>query len=90
MLHFNATQIFVEQLRSYGLYIDREKEMIASIEKLMSDFSTNFDNRFIPKTLLIKRSGAIALLCDDVKNPDEGIAICLFPEKCVISQDDYL
>ena len=80
----------IEQLRSCGMYIDHEKEMIASIEKLMNDFSSNFNERFTPQTLLIKRNGATALLCDDIKNPDEGIAICLFPEKCVMSQDDYL
>ncbi len=80
----------IEQLRSCSMYVDHEEEMITSIEKLMNDFSSNFSDRFIPKTLLFKKSGAIALLCDDVNNPDEGIAICLFPEKCVMSQDDYL
>ena len=77
-------------LQSCDLYVDNEIEMIASIEKLMNDFSTNFSDRFTPQTLLIKRDGSIALLCDDAKNPDDGIAISLFPEKCVMSQDDYL
>lgn len=80
----------VEQLESCKMFVDNEKEMLSSIEKLMSDFSADYKERFIPKTLLIKRNGSFALLCDDEEYPDEGIAVCLYPEKCVLSQDDYL
>jgi hypothetical protein len=49
-----------------------------------------FEEEIIPKTLHIDREGSIALLCDEVSNPDEGIAILISPEKKVLSQDDYL
>ncbi len=79
-----------EQLESCKMFVDNEKKMLSSIEKLMFDFSTNYKERFIPQVLLIKINGSVALLCDDEEYPDEGIAVCVYPEKCVLSQDEYL
>ena len=41
-------------------------------------------------TLLFGRNGECALLCDDNNEPDEGIAICIYPKAVIKSQDDYL
>lgn len=58
--------------------------------ELAIKYDKNASNRFLPKTLLFGRNGECALLCDDNEEPDEGIAICVFPNELVVSQDDYL
>lgn len=83
-------ELQAEQLESCKMFVDNEKKMLSSIEKLMFEFSANYKERFIPQMLLIKRNGSVALLCDDEEYPDEGIAVCVYPEKCVLSQDEYL
>ena len=39
---------------------------------------------------LFGRDGECALLCDDSEEPDEGIAVCIYPTEIIMSQDDYL
>ena len=48
------------------------------------------ESRFTPTALHFDREGGCALLCDDEEDADDGIAVCIIPEKCVVSQDDYL
>ena len=71
-------------------YIEHEAENLKSIEQLMTDFSVNAASRFSPRTLLFKIDGGCALLCDDEKDLDEGIAVCILPDKCVEYQSNYL
>ncbi len=88
--YYKTDVLPAKQLKSCDLFVNYEDKMIEEIERLMSDYADDFGTRFIPQTLLIKKNGSIALLCDDENNPDEGIAICLYPETSVVSQDDYL
>ena len=77
--------------------IDAMKKYAASssgIWSLITDLAEEYDkeakSRFVPRTLLFGRDGECALLCDDNKEPDEGIAICIYPKAVIMSQDDYL
>ena len=71
-------------------YIENEAENLKSMEQLMLDFSSDAASRFSPRTLLFKKNGSCALLCDDERDLDEGIAVCILPEKSVEYQSDYL
>lgn len=82
--------VTVEQEKSFTDYSKNESEYRTTIEKMLSDYSDEAANRFIPKTLLFERDGAWALLCDDLLDPDGGIAVCLQPDKKIVLQDDYL
>lgn len=79
-----------EQEKSYLEYTNNKQTLLKSMENMLSKYSDNAANRFVPKTLLFERDGSWALLCDDLLNPDEGIAICMNPEKKIVLQDDYL
>lgn len=69
----------------------QEKSKISNdITDLMEKSYRNDKERFVPKTILVGREGELALLCSDNKNPDEGIAICVYPKLEIVSQDDYL
>ena len=58
-------------------------------ENLLIKFSNNkASERFTPTMLLIERKGDYALLFDDNKDPDEGVAVCLSQK--VVLQSDYL
>ncbi len=71
-------------------YIENEAENLKSMEQLMLNFSSDAASRFSPRTLLFKKNGSCALLCDDKQDLDEGIAVCILPEKSVEYQSDYL
>lgn len=88
--YYKDDMISNEQKESYGEYEKNKEQKKNIIEKLLCDYSNEADNRFEPKMLLFERDGSYALLCDDVENEDEGIAICLYPKEKIMSQDDYL
>jgi hypothetical protein len=79
-----------EQENAYINFLNTEEIKMSCIERLLKEYSASAELRFIPKTLLIDRDGAYALLFDDEDNPDDGIAVCLEPEEKIMSQDDYL
>jgi hypothetical protein len=79
-----------KQSEALKKYSECRLQMNEKISDLAIGFDKDAKERFIPKTLLFGRNGECALLCDDITEPDEGIAICLFPNENVISQDDYL
>ena len=56
----------------------------------MKEFSGAAETRFSPRRLLFTVSGESALLCDDAEDEDEGIAVCLLPEKTVEYQSNFL
>lgn len=78
-----------EQTKSINMIsknIDKyTQKMLSTLKKCDSDIKN-----YKPKTILIKRDGSIALLCDDAKHPDDGVAICIKPKCYSMSQDDYL
>jgi hypothetical protein len=72
------------------VYIENEKENLKCMEKLMLEYSAEAKERFKPRRLLFDTDGGCALLCADAQDLDEGIAVCILPEKCVMDQSDYL
>ena len=88
--YFEEDGITEEQENAYSEFCKSENEKLETVENLLRGYSDSPEQEFIPKTFLINRDGAYALLCDDTDNEDEGIAVCLYPEEVIISQDDYL
>ncbi|MCR4598630.1 MAG: hypothetical protein K5678_06330 [Acetatifactor sp.] len=78
------------QERACQAYVEKESENLKCIEKLMLEYSADAKTRFSPRRLLFDTDGGCALLCDDIEDRDEGIAVCILPEKCVMDQSDYL
>lgn len=88
--YFEKDGITKEQMDAMKKYCDNKAVINNRIIDLAMEYSEDAKNRFIPRTLLFERDGECALLCDDIEEPDDGIAICIFPNEIVISQDDYL
>lgn len=88
--YFEEDGITAEQAEALKKYSENKIEINDTLTELAINYDKNAASRFIPKTLLFGRNGECALLCDDEMEPDEGIAICIYPEKKVVSQDDYL
>ena len=78
------------QEEAWTSYSEKESENLMCFETLMKEYSEDAESRFTPPALNFDREGGCALLCDDEKDADDGIAVCIIPEKCVVSQDDYL
>ncbi len=60
------------------------------MEKLMLEYSADAENRFSPRRLLFDTDGGCALFCNDAEDADEGIAVCILPDQCMMDQSDYL
>lgn len=88
--YFEEDGITREQENAYSEFCKSENEKLETVENLLRGYSDSPQEKFTPKTLLIDRDGSYALLCDDIDNEDEGIAVCLYPQEVIISQDDYL
>ena len=88
--YFEEDGITEEQENAYSEFCKSENEKLETVENLLRGYSDSPQEKFTPKTLLIDRDGSYALLCDDIDNEDEGIAVCLYPQEVIISQDDYL
>lgn len=88
--YFEEDGVTEEQQRAYEKYSAEEKSQLECAQNLLKEFAENPKQRFSPKTLLFERDGSYALLCDDEEAPDDGIAICLAPKACIMSQDEYL
>ena len=91
LLTYREDQELTEkQLEACKVYATNEADMLADMEKLIMDYVSDYKERFMPKMLLVQRNGSVALTCDDAQEPDEGIAVCVYPEKVVLSLDEYL
>ena len=88
--YFEEDGITEEQENAYSEFCKSENEKLETVENLLRGYSDSPQEKFTPKTLLIDRDGSYALLCDDIDNEDEGIAVCLYPQEVIISQDEYL
>ena len=87
----NPEQNFSEVQESACMeYAKFEKAYLEKIEILMKEYCENAETRFLPKTLLFRRNGDCAMLCDDFEDPDNGIAVCIIPEMKITLQDDFL
>lgn len=88
--YFEKDGITEKQRKMIQKYSDNKSQIGDIITEVVSKYDINAKSRFVPKTLLFGRDGECALLCDDNREPDEGIAVCIYPREEVISQDDYL
>ena len=71
-------------------YIENEQGNLKCMEHLMLEYSADAEKRFMPRRLLFDTDGGCALLCNDAEDEDEGIAVCILPQRCVMDQSDYL
>lgn len=83
-------EILPAQEHAWLFYTEHENENLACFETLLLEYSGDAASRFVPASLHFDREGGCVLLCDDAKEPDEGIAVCILPEKTVMLQSDYL
>lgn len=88
--YFEEDGVTNEQISSYVKFNHNKDENCKKIEKALLSYDSNAKERFQAKTLLFGRNGECALLCDDSEEPDEGIALILYPSLEILSQDDYL
>lgn len=89
--YFEKDGVTFEQEAAFGDFHDNKNERLKIVEKLLLGFDNdNTSERFTPRTLLFQRDGSYALLLDDKKDEDGGIAVCLKPTAEVVSQDEYL
>lgn len=88
--YYEEDGITNEQQESIKRYNANRAGINEKLTELALKYDKDAKNRFLPKTLLFGRKGECALLCDDKEEPDEGIAICIYPDELVVSQDDYL
>ena len=88
---FSAAGASAEQEAALSNYQNHREERMRETEELLLAYGgKDCPTRFFPRTLLFERNGEYALLCDDKENPDDGVAVVLFPKQKVILQDDYL
>ena len=83
-------EILPVQEKAWTAYTEHETDNLRCFEELMSEYSSDAETRFVPASLYFDREGGCALLCDDADDLDEGIAVCIMPEKCIVDQSDYL
>lgn len=83
-------EITKEQDEAICQFTTQKDALFKQAERLLGDFRGTAYGDFTPRTLLFERDGSLALLCDDVRDQDGGVAVCLWPEQKVAYQDDYL
>lgn len=88
--YFEEEGITSEQVKNYEQFLKTEENTMDKVAKLLNESNIEIGKRYIPRTLLIDRDGAMAILCDDEEEPDEGIAVCISPQIKIVSQDEYL
>lgn len=77
------------QKQAYVSYINNEKQYLYQAENAIKE-EFGDATRFVPSMLLVNRRGECALLCDDLEEPDEGIAIVFGDRIKIVSQSEYL
>ena len=88
--YFEKDGITEEQKHAYIEYKKGEKNVWEQLESLLANYRSDAEFKFDPTTLIIDRNGDMAFLLDDFDAPDEGIAVCISPDKKIVSQDEYL
>ena len=81
-----------EQKSAMESFHAHQTQQLKSAELLLADYANHADeaSRFVPTALYFERNGSYALLCEDVQDADVGIAVLLWPETAVLSQDEFL
>lgn len=89
--YFEADGITAEQEISIAGFVKNKLVQLEAIEKALNDYA-NGDalDLFVPRVLLFNRDGSYALLLDDSRDEEDGIAVTLAPNISVIAQNEYL
>jgi len=88
--YYEHETITDEQRTAYNAFLNKRKSLMNKIEKLLDDYMEEPEKRLCPRFLVFEKNGKYALLFDDVKEPDDGVAVQLSPIEKVMSQDAYL
>lgn len=87
-------EITNEQQESYINFLKIKNVKQNTIERLLSEYfedqEDDLDKILTPTTLVIEKNGDLVLLFDDENDQDNGIAVKLYPEEEVMTQDEYL
>ncbi len=97
---YRGKEITESQRDSYKRYKDAEGTLLEKAEEALTEYVRNTEheaesrealkNHLHPKTLLFKQNGDIILLLDCAWEPDQGLAVSLYPEILVAIQDMFL
>lgn len=86
-----SEKITQEQERAYSYFDNNESLIMKQIEQaIREDSGEDFDKRYTPAMLLIKKDGTSAMLFDDSDDIENGIAVSITPEIRIMTQDEFL
>ena len=94
--YYESEKITTEQETVYMDFNEKKSEKQKIIETLLLDYFNNeldkkqLSQRLTPKELVIEREGEMALLFEDKEDLDNGLAVVLYPDEEVMTQDEYL
>lgn len=88
--YYEKDGLTAEQFDSYARFDKSQESLLPEVEsRLLVDFP-EAKTRFQMTMVLIQRDGTLALLYDDAENMDDGMALQLFPEIKMMTQDEFL
>ena len=81
-----------EQKFAMETFHANQAQQLKTAELLLADYANHIDesSRFVPTAVYFDRNGSYALLCEDTQDTDVGVAVLLWPETAVLSQDEFL
>jgi hypothetical protein len=89
--YFEKDGVTAEQEKAYADFSKNKSAFLATAEELLNGYANGkATERFVAKTLLFNRDGSYALLLNDNKDEDGGVAVTFAPKMVVLSQDEYL
>lgn len=89
--YFEKDGITPEQELAFADFKENKSVQLKIVEKLLNDYTNGApSDLFIPRTLLFNRDGSYALLLDDSRDEEGGVAVILAPVMSVIAQNEYL
>ncbi|HHO0758731.1 TPA: hypothetical protein ACRTM4_000992 [Aeromonas hydrophila] len=89
--YFEADGITTEQEIAIAGFAKNKLVQLDAIEQALNDYANGDSlNLFVPRVLLFNRDGSYALLLDDSRDVEDGIAVTIAPNISVISQNEYL
>ena len=89
--HGVEEEITQEQENSFSHFLENVDLIMKKIEhELLNDTGEDYAERYIPVMLLIKRDGSCALICDDIDDIENGLAVSFLSGIRIMTQDEFL
>jgi len=94
--YYQTEEITAEQETAYSAFNDQKAEKQRIIESLLISYYDDIISgeqllkQLTPTKLTINSEGGCAMLFDDEEDPDNGLAVTIFPDEDVMTQDEYL